>query len=288
MAYKALRAINIRKSAGPDRVPNVIWKTFAFEVAPVIHDLYNTSLAEGLVPSCLKESTVIPTLKVFPPKTIQEDLRPIALTRQLAKILEGFTLYSLMKEVAHLIDPKQFSTQGKSTTHALVYLLYIFSALDRGEIYARVFFADFSKGFDLVDHNVILYELEILGVNQLLINWIGSFLSQRSQQVKIAGTLSPSVKPHGGIPQGTKVAPFLFAILVNNLASEWPTRVKYVDDTSVLELLPRVSTSYLLIIAGNIGRYATQRGMRLNPKKCKEIVINPLQYTPSHWYPLTS
>ena len=136
-----------------------------------------------------------------------------------------------MKEVGHLIDPKQFSTQGKSTTHALVYLLHnIFSALYRGEIYARVFFADFSKSFDLVDHNVILSELETLGVNQLLINWIGSFLSQRSQQVKIASTLSPSVKAHGGIPQGTKLAPLLFAILVNNLASEWPTRVKYVDD----------------------------------------------------------
>ena len=168
-----------------------------------------------------------------------------------------------------------------------MYLLHnIFSARDIGEIYARVFFADFSKGFDLVDHNVILCELETLGVNQLLINWIGSFLSQRSQQVKIAGTLSPSVKPHGGIPQGTKLAPLLFAILVNNLASEWPTRVKYVDDTSVLELLPRVSASYLPIIAGNIGRYAAQRGMRLNSKKCREMVINPLHYTPFPLVPL--
>ena len=185
-----------------------------------------------------------------------------------------------MKGVRHSIDPKRSSTQGKSTKHSLVYLLHnIFSALDRGEIYASVFFANFSKDFDLVDHKVILCELETLVVNQLLINWIGSFLSQRSQQVKIARTLSTSVKPHGGIPQGTKLAPLLFTILVNNLASEWPTRVKYMDDTSALELLPHVSPSYLLIIAGNIGRYAAQRGTRFNPKKCKEMVINPLQYT---------
>ena len=220
MAYKALRAINIKKSAGHDRVPNVIWKTFAFEVALVIRNLYNTSLAEGLVPAYLKESIVIPTSKVSFPKTIQEYLRPIALTRQLAEILKGFTLDSLMKEAGHLIDPKQFSAQGKSTTHALVYLLHnIFPALDRGEILARAFFADFSKGFDLIDHTVILCNLETLGVNQLLINWIRSFLSHRCQQVKIPGILSPSLKPHGGIPQGTKLAPLLFAILVNNLAS---------------------------------------------------------------------
>ena len=36
----------------------------------------------------------------------------------------------------------------------------------------------------------------------------------------------------------------------------------------------------------NIGRYAAQRGMRLNPKKCKEMVINPLQYTPFPLVPL--
>ena len=39
---------------------------FAFELAPVIRDLYNTSLAEGLVPTCLKESIVIPTPNVSP------------------------------------------------------------------------------------------------------------------------------------------------------------------------------------------------------------------------------
>ena len=58
--------LKIKRSTGPDRVPNVIWKTFAFELAPVIRDLYNTSLAEGLVPTCLKESIAIPTPKVSP------------------------------------------------------------------------------------------------------------------------------------------------------------------------------------------------------------------------------
>ena len=83
--------------------------------------------------------------------------------------------------------------------------------------------------------------------------------------------------------RGIQLAPLLFTILVNNLASEWPTRVKYVDDTSELELHPRVSPSDLPIIAGNIGRYAAQRGMRLNPKKSKEMVINPLP-TGTPWH----
>lgn len=57
-----------------------------------------------------------------------------------------------------------------------------------------------------------------------------AFLTGRSQQVKIASALSISVIPRGGIPQGTRLAPLLFAVLVNNLVKELKTRVKYVDE----------------------------------------------------------
>ena len=117
---------------------------------------------------------------------------------------------------------------------ALVYFLHtILESLDRGENYIRVFFADFFKGLDLVDHNVLISELELLGVHICLRNWRGAFLASRPQRVTINGIVSTPVFPHGGIPQGTRLAPLLFAVLVNRLLSDWPYRVKYVDDTTV-------------------------------------------------------
>ena len=82
--------------------------------------------------------------------------------------------------------------------------------------------------------------------------WIWAFLTGRSQQVKIGGALSNSVIPRDGIPQGTRLAPLLFAILVNNLVNDGKTRVKYVDDLSVLEIIPRCSTSMLPFVARDI------------------------------------
>ncbi|XP_048579007.1 uncharacterized protein LOC116611253 [Nematostella vectensis] len=132
-AYKALRSIKSNKSPGPDQVPSRVWKEFAFELAPIVSDLYNSSLREGRVPEILKTSLVIPTPKVTPPKTVEDDLRPITLTSPLAKILEGFTLEHLMNQVAENLDIKQFSMPGRSTTHALVYMLHIIlAALDKG------------------------------------------------------------------------------------------------------------------------------------------------------------
>lgn len=43
-------------------------------------------------------------------------------------------------------------------------------------------------------------------------------------------------------------------------------------------MIPRCSISYLPLIANEINQFAADRGMRLNPKKCKELVINFLQY----------
>ena len=52
---------------------------------------------------------------------------------------------------------------------ALVYFLHtILESLDRGENCIRVFFADFSKDFDLVDDNVLISELEFPGVHMLV------------------------------------------------------------------------------------------------------------------------
>ncbi|XP_044176714.1 uncharacterized protein LOC122959458 [Acropora millepora] len=120
-AFKALCAVKINKSSGPDPFPCRIWKEFAVELAPVVRDIYNASLVQGFIPSQLKQSIISPLPKCSPPKDIKADLRPIALTSQFSKVLEGFTCRSLYDHVVDLIDDKRFALAGKSTTHALVY-----------------------------------------------------------------------------------------------------------------------------------------------------------------------
>ena len=60
-------------------------------------------------------------------------------------------------------------------------------ATDRGNCGARMFFADYSKGFDLIDHSILLREFTSFDIDPLtiLINWIRAFLTRRSQAVKL-------------------------------------------------------------------------------------------------------
>ena len=98
--------------------------------------------------------------------------------------------------------------------------------------------------------------------------------------MRVGEALSPPIWLNGGTPQGTKLAPLLFCILVNRMTSNCTNRVKYVDDATVMELVPRLSPSYLNFTVSDIYSFASSRGMVLNGKKCKEMCISCLQYCP--------
>ena len=132
-AYESLRSLNTRKAPGPDGIPNQILKEFAFELAPVIADIYNSSLRDAYVPSLLKTAAVTPIPKQTPPDSIENDIRPISLTCQIAKLMEGFTVTRIMPSIVSQLDKKQFAMAGKSTQQAIVYMLHLaLEALDKG------------------------------------------------------------------------------------------------------------------------------------------------------------
>ena len=77
---------------------------------------------------------------------------------------------------------------------------------------------------------------------------IVALLSNRTQAVKIGSTISDWRVANGGIPQGTKLGVLLFTIMTNNLLRSWNLRIKFVDDTTVLEIILRNSISVLGLV----------------------------------------
>ena len=62
--------------------------------------------------------------------------------------------------------------------------------------------------------------------------------------------------------------------MTNRLLSDWHLKIKYVDDTSAVEILLRNFISYLNTVVSDILQFSTEHGMKLNPLKCKEMLIN--------------
>ena len=150
----------------------------------------------------------------------------------------------------------------------------IYETVDYADLGARVFFTDLSKSFDLIDQYILITELRELEVDPALISRITAFLTDRQQAVRIGAILSDWKFLEGGVPLGTKLGVILFTIMINNLLADWHLRVKFVDDTSAMEILPRNSISLLNTIEFDIHKFSMDHNMRLNPIKCKEMLIN--------------
>ena len=172
--------------------------------------------------------------------------------------MEGLTLSRLAPSVLADLDAKQFATPGKSTEQAIAYILHlVLENLDRGNCSARLFFADFRKAFDLIDHNILLHKLSGFDVHNALLRWVAAFLEGRTQFISLMDATSTARVLNGGIPQGTKLGPLLFAIMVNDLVSSWVPSAKYVDDLTVLEVVPRNSPFMLNFIVNEMESYPT-------------------------------
>ncbi len=88
--------------------------------------------------------------------------------------------------------------------------------LDEGSA-VDLIYLDFSKVFDSVNHRLLLHKLRGYGNAPIVISWVVCFLSRRTFQVNVNGTLPQMDNAISGIPQGFARDPILFFIYVNDL-----------------------------------------------------------------------
>ena len=93
---------------------------------------------------------------------------------------------------------------------------------------------DFSKAFDKVDHSRLLQKLEFYGVRGEPLQWIQSFLSDRSQQVVVEGSFSSPCKVTSGVPQDSVLGPTLFLIYINDLVKDIKSTVRLFPDDCLI------------------------------------------------------
>ncbi len=138
-----------------------------------------------------------------------KDLRPISLTPIAAKVLETLVFKWVNASLDDKLDDKQFGRiSGSSTTDALVEMTHRFyEGTDHDWNYARLLLLDYSKAFDLVNHNILIRKLLNIGIPSHIVRWLTAFLCNRTQRVTVGNVLSDESCPKGGIPQGTVTGP---------------------------------------------------------------------------------
>lgn len=75
-----------------------------------------------------------------------------------------------------------------------------------------------------------------------------------------------------GVPRGTKLGPWLFILVINDLIVHGASLWKYVDDTPVSEVVEKGQISFAQQLVNSVEDWAIKNRFQLN-EKCKELRI---------------
>jgi len=91
--------------------------------------------------------------------------RPISIISHIAKVFESVVYHCIKRSLNHILIDEQHSFRpGKSTcTNGVSFLSYIIENFESGS-QIDVIITDFKKAFDTVNHELLFYELERLGL----------------------------------------------------------------------------------------------------------------------------
>ena len=120
----------------------------------------------------------------------------------------------------HILYPLLQSAYRKShsTETALIKVQNdILMNMDRQQVTLLVLL-DLSAAFDTIDHQVLLNRLRLsFGIRGYALEWIASYLSDRTQLVSFENNFSQSRYLSFGVHQGSCLGPLLFTVFASKL-----------------------------------------------------------------------
>ncbi|PFX14576.1 putative phospholipid-transporting ATPase IA [Stylophora pistillata] len=237
--FSALLKLNPRKAAGPDEIPNWLLKDYADILPYPVSSIMNCSFAENSLPPAWKVANIVPIPKV--------------------------------------IDPDQYGGIPKSSTlHAPISIVHNWSnATDGSGAAVQVVLFDYRKAFDFIDHTLLVRKVFGLSIPRSVACWVADFLTDRQQSVKLSRDCFSEWGPvPAGVPQGTKLDPWLFILMINDPRVRGFHSWKYVNDTTVAEIVPRGESSNIQSAVHAVETWSYDQRMTLNADKCKVMNID--------------
>ena len=230
------------KSSTLDVIPMWLFKNCLPELIDIVHYIVDTSLCTGVFPSSLKSAMIRPSLKK--PSLDSDELknyRPISNLTYLSKIIEKLVHKQLTEytDTNKLLSDFQSGYRKGHSCETAVTRIHndILLMVDKKENVVLLLL-DLSAAFDTINHKLLLKKLkDLYGINGYVLDWLKSYLSNRSFKVVVNKSSSSSCWLEIGVPQGSILGPLLFIMYTKDLekiVTKYGFSIHlYADDTQI-------------------------------------------------------
>ena len=174
-------------------------------------------------------------------------------------------------ETHQILCPNQFGFRIKHSCESqLLLTIHDFSHYMNNRTQVDIGVLDFSEAFDKVAHSRLMKKLEFYGIRGKPLQWIKSFLSNRSQQVVVKGSYSTPYKVTSGVPQSSVLGPTLFLIYINDLVTHIQSTVRlFADDCLIYHPISTPADHQILQEdLHKLSAWANKWEMKFNVNKC--------------------
>ena len=272
-----LKKLNVNKSEGPDGIhPRVLAECFEVLAYP-LKLIFEKSFSLNKLPLDWRSGNITTIFK----KGSRLDAcnyRPVSLTCICCKLIESIVRDHITE---HLISNKVLSNKqfgfikGRSTVMQLLKVMDMWTeSLELGG-QVDVIYTDLEKAFDKVPHKRLISKLHSYKINEGVVKWIESFLTNRRQRVRVNGYFSFWCQVLSGIPQGSVLGPLLFIIFINDLAeccSNGSELFLYADDAKLFRhILSKSDVEILQKDLSDLQAWLDKWLLKLNINKCKVV-----------------
>ena len=145
-----------------------------------------------------------------------KNYRPISNLTLISKVIERLVCGQIndhLKRCELMPVLQSAYRSGHSTESCLLKVMSdILDAADSGEV-SLVGLLDLNAAFDTVDHDILLHRLQSsFGIGGVILHWIRSILTDRTQAVVFCGERSSVCRLNCGVLQGFVLGPLLFIL----------------------------------------------------------------------------
>ena len=240
------------------------------------------------MPTEFKQAVVTPLVKMPNAKLEYKNYRPVSNLPYSSKLLEKVISYQLKeyKVENRLAEPLQSAYKhSHSTQTALLKVFnYILTKMDDKEL-VFLTLLDLSAAFDTVNHHIFVNGLRsCFGFTEGTIEWIQSYLHDRTQKVIVNGRESSPQLLECCVPQGSLLGPLFYSDytrplghLLHSLGFQFHL---YADDSQFIASIPGgtpTDQSIVINLVQNgikqIREWMKQNKLKLNEEKTEFIVF---------------